>query len=180
MQAAEQELEPDLPPDPVDAIRHPAKKRFLLAYAKTGNVTLAAESAKLHRTTHYVWLGEDPAYAAAARLAQEEANERLEAEARRRAEEGVRRPVLYQGQQVQIKNPRTGEMEPLWEHAYSDTLMVTLLKANLPDKYAERSKVDQTTQASVSVSGGDGVPDWFRGRTDEVSASSAGHDPQAG
>jgi phage terminase large subunit-like protein len=35
------------------------------AFGQTGNVYQAAKNAGIHRTTHYVWLKEDPDYAEA-------------------------------------------------------------------------------------------------------------------
>lgn len=62
----------------------------------------------------------------------------FEAEAHRRAFQGVKRPVLHNGQQVVIKNPETGEDEPLYEWSFSDTMMIFMLKAMFPEKYRER------------------------------------------
>jgi hypothetical protein len=73
-----------------------------------GNVTAAAELAGLTRTNHYLWGAASPTYAEAFRAAQEEAVERLEEEARRRAMAG------------------------------SDLLLIFLLKALRPEKYRER------------------------------------------
>jgi hypothetical protein len=53
----------------------------------------------------------------------------LEDEAVRRAHEGLRKPVLYRGRVVRING------EIVYEHTYSDTLLIRLLKALAPDKY---------------------------------------------
>lgn len=76
-----------------DKIIHPKKRAFLAAYAECGTVTRAAEIAGIERNTHYVWLKDDPDYAKACEAAYEQAAERLEQEARRRAVEGVEKPV---------------------------------------------------------------------------------------
>src|SRR5262249_22159554 len=86
----------------------PNQRRFLAAYARVGNVTAAADLAGLCRTNHYLWSPASPAYAEAFRAAQEEAVERLEEEARRRAMAG------------------------------SDLLLIFLLKALRPEVYRER------------------------------------------
>lgn len=65
--------------------------RFLEAFARTGNVTIACSAAMITRTTHYTWLDGDPLYVKAFAEAQKVANDCLLAEARRRAVQGSRR-----------------------------------------------------------------------------------------
>ena len=107
-------------------IEHPKKRAFIAAYAETGTVTRAAEIAGIQRTTHYEWIKNDPLYAKACDAAYEQAGERLEQEARRRAVEGVKKPVFYQGKECGVVNE------------YSDTLLIFLLKGAKPEKYKER------------------------------------------
>jgi hypothetical protein len=103
-----------------------AKQRaFLAAYAQLGNITSAAARAKVGRRSHYEWLAA-PAYAAAFVEAHEAAGDRLEAEAHRRAVQGVKEPV-YQG------GERVGYIQK-----FSDTLLIFLLKGARPEKYRER------------------------------------------
>src|SRR5687768_9200889 len=71
----------------------PLKNAFLVAFALTGNITRAAASAKVDRTTHYKWLELEQApgfagpadYTMAFGHAKEIAVDELEGEARRRA-----------------------------------------------------------------------------------------------
>lgn len=105
---------------------HPKKRAFLAAYAISGNVTDAAERAGIERKTHYRWLSKDSAYAEAFKDAEEEAADRLEAEARRRATQGVDEPVFYKGYEC-------GTIT-----RYSDALLMFLLKGARPEKYKER------------------------------------------
>jgi hypothetical protein len=114
----------------------PKQKAFLGAFAETGSVTAAARAADIYRSTHYYWL-ENPEYAKAFDQAQEEATDRLEEEARRRAVQGVQR-LKFGGNGAPLKDPRTGEVYV--EHVYSDSLLVALLRANRPEKYADRHK----------------------------------------
>ena len=107
------------------------QKAFLAAYAKCGNITTAAELVPIARKTHYAWM-ENPEYAEAFGLATEEAAQRLEAEARRRAEEGVEEPVFYKGKKCGVVTK------------YSDTLLIFLLKGAMPDKYKERTSTELT------------------------------------
>lgn len=116
----------------IDQIRHRKKRAFLVAFCETGQINLSAKAAGCNRTVHYQWLHEDAAYRAAFEEATKVATGTLEDSAFRRARDGIRRPVLYKGQQVTIKG------EPLWEHEYSDTMAIFLLKGLDPEKYRER------------------------------------------
>lgn len=113
-------------------IRNPKKRAFLAAVARTGNVTVAAEIAHISRSAHYQWLEADPVYVEAFEDAMEQAAQRLEAEAKRRAVEGVEEPVFYQGKQCGVIR------------RYSDSLLMFLLKGALPDKYKERTSTELT------------------------------------
>lgn len=105
------------------------KDKVLAAYAQTGNVSAAAKLAEVSRRSHYEWLARDKRYAAAFEEAVDEAADRLETEARRRAVSGVADPVFYKGEKV-------GSIQK-----YSDTLLIFLLKGARPEKYAERHVV---------------------------------------
>lgn len=105
------------------------KAAMLVALAETGNVRLAAEAAGIHRATHYRWLDEDPKYALAVSDAMENAADLLEAEAKRRAVEGVAEPLVSAGKLVTTVQ------------RYSDTLLIFLLKGARPEKYRERVSV---------------------------------------
>lgn len=107
-------------------IVHPEKRAFIAAYAECGTITKAAEVAGIARQTHYDWLKADSEYVKACDAAYEQAGERLEQEARRRAVEGVKKPVFYQGKECGVVNE------------YSDTLLIFLLKGAKPEKYKER------------------------------------------
>lgn len=111
----------------LNEITHPKKRAFLAAYSECGTITRAAEIAGIERKTHYDWLKADAVYAKACDAAYEQAAERLEEEARRRAVEGVQKPVFYKGEKCGVVQE------------YSDTLLIFLLKGAKPDKYAERT-----------------------------------------
>jgi hypothetical protein len=113
-------------------IAHLKKRAFLAAFAERGNVRLACQAAKVGRSSHYVWLKADADYAARFQEAQAEAVDVLEAEAHRRAVQGVKRPV-YQG------GKRVGYVQE-----YSDVLLIFLLKAARPETY--RDNVHMTGQ----------------------------------
>jgi len=116
----------------------PLKQRaFLAAYAQTGNITRAAALAKVARSRHYEWM-DDPDYAAAFAAAGEEASDHLEAEARRRAVEGIEEPVVYQGElAMKIDSIGRRTAHPLTIRRYSDVLLIFLLKGMRPDKFRD-------------------------------------------
>lgn len=128
------------------------KAVFLAAYAEIGTITHAAMRAQVDRTTIYRWRDSDPVFAAALDEADLVAAERLEQEARRRAVEGVEKPVWHKGQMV-------GSVRE-----YSDTLLIFLLKGALPDKYRERVSSEISGQGGgplqVTVQLDDKLRDW--------------------
>lgn len=138
--------------------RHPKKAAFLAAYAELGNVTHAARTAEIDRSTHYEWLESDAEYRERFRVAHEEACDSLEHEARRRAVTGTLKPVFYKGK-------RCGSIRE-----YSDTLLIFLMKGALPDKYRERSSVDVSVPGAVEVKF---VDDW-NGQKNNLPAASEG------
>jgi hypothetical protein len=102
-------------------------------------VTAAAQSAGVARSTTYEARLHDDAFASAWADIAEANLERMEAEARRRAVEGVDRAVYYQGEEVGL------------ERQYSDTLLIFLLKAGRPEVYRENIKVQHAGGIRLSV-----------------------------
>ena len=76
------------------------KERFLEALAETGSVSTAVAIAGTSRTRVYDLRKTDPAFASAWQDAEEIAADRLEDEARRRAIEGVPKPLVSAGKVV--------------------------------------------------------------------------------
>jgi hypothetical protein len=113
------------PPKP----RRDWRPTFLAALAKTGNVSRACRAARVSRQSAYASRG-DPAFAAAWDDALEEAADLLEAEAWRRAKDGVLRPVFQAGKKV-------GTVRE-----FSDGLLTFLLKGLRPHKFRERSTAE--------------------------------------
>lgn len=111
----------------------PWVKPFLESLRLTGNVSEACRAADLGcRDTAYKLYRGDPEFARLWDEAVDEAMDRLEEEARRRAVDGTRRPVFYKGVQV-------GAVRE-----YSDLLLIFLLKGGRPEKYRERAAVEHT------------------------------------
>lgn len=116
---------------PFSQIHHPKKRAFLAAYAESGNKTRAAEDAGIDRSTPYTdqW-AEDEDFQRALAVAENMAADALEAEARRRAVEGVREPRFTAHGEV------AGHVRK-----YSDTLLIFLLKGARPRKFADFQKI---------------------------------------
>lgn len=115
------------------------RARFLERLRQTGNVTEAAGYVGLSRSRLYDLRARDPDLAREWRLALEDTTDRLEAEAIRRAMEGVEEPYFYQGKEC-------GTVRK-----YSDSLMKFLLQARLPGRYAEDGDGDESGSASPAV-----------------------------
>jgi hypothetical protein len=97
---------------------------FLRALASTGNVSAAVTVANIARQTAYERRSTDQTFAQGWAEAMEEATDVLEAEARRRAVEGVQEPLIVGGKLVE----RDGKVVMLTR--YSDQLLIVLLRAH--------------------------------------------------
>lgn len=102
---------------------------FLEKLTQTANVTASAQASGFDRRTAYDMRSVDPDFAAAWDDALEQSIDTLEAEARRRAMDGVQEPVVSMGRIVEVIDD-AGNKAPLYVRKYSDTLMITLLKAH--------------------------------------------------
>lgn len=110
----------------VDSIK---KRAFLAAFSECGNITKAAEMAGCSRCTHHKWLSESHEYPELFEQAKESASDKLEQEARRRAVEGTKEAIYYQGEIVGHKM------------IYSDNLLMFLLKGERPEKFKDRTEL---------------------------------------
>lgn len=108
------------------------KEAFLSEYRKTGNLSHSARKARVTRAWVYELRDSDQSFNDAIVEAKHIANAVLEQEALRRATAGTIRPVFYKG----IKIAAIRE--------FSDTLLIVLLKANMPDKYRENARIEHT------------------------------------
>lgn len=115
-----------------------AREKFLEVLAQSCNVSAACRAAGVGRTTVYQWRDAEPEFAAAWKAAEEEAADRLEAEAWRRGVEGVDRPIVYQG-----------EITDTFKE-YSDRMLEILLKGHRPDKYVDRIKAEHSGSVPVT------------------------------
>lgn len=120
--------------------RTPEKeKNFLLALSLCGNVSQACRESNVPRATAYEWKEEDAEFAAAWDRARIIGAEALEDEARRRAHDGVDRPIYQGGKMV-------GTVRD-----YSDTLLIFLLKGAMPERYRENSRIEHLGSMGVSL-----------------------------
>jgi hypothetical protein len=118
-------------------------RRFLEALAETGNVTAAA-AAGISRGGAYDHRQIDEAFAAAWAEAEQVAADKLEAEAWRRAVDGVSEPVISMGKLVRDEND-----QPVTIRRYSDNLLALLLRAHRPEKFRERAPHEHTGTFSL-------------------------------
>lgn len=123
------------------------KLLFLDTLRKTVNVTLAAQSVGITSGTAYRHKKDDIIFAERWDEALQEGIDLLEHKAHERAFQGVEEPVFWRGEIVGYVNK------------YSDALTALLLKAHRPDKYRERSQVDQNISGGMQFTVVSGVPD---------------------
>jgi hypothetical protein len=100
-----------------------AREQFLAVLRTTCNVSEACRACGFSRSCAYEHRNADPEFARAWDEAEQEAADRLEREAWRRAVEGVDKPITYQGEVVG------------YTKEYSDRMLELLLKAHRPEKF---------------------------------------------
>jgi hypothetical protein len=132
------------------------KHVFLDTLRATCNITLAAQAAGVSSSTCYHHKKIDPLFSERWDEALNEGVDLLEAAAHKRAFEGVDDPVFFKGEEV-------GSVRK-----YSDALTMFLLKAHRPDKYRERSQIDQNMTGAMQLQVVTGVPEASSGVEDLV------------
>jgi hypothetical protein len=118
------------------------RERFIATLADTRNVTVAAQEAGIARRAAFALRTRDADFAADWQDAEEAASDLLEHEARQRAMNGLEEPVYYHGKKV-------GEVR-----RYSETLLLMFLRAERPEKFAEKGAATGTAKATGQVAGG--------------------------
>lgn len=121
------------------------KAAFLVAFKEVGNITHAAKLAGVSRRSHFQWLKNDPQYCIDYGEAQQEALENLEAEAYRRAVQGVVEPVYGSGG-TGVGTVQVGQIRK-----YSDVLLIFMLKGANPEKY--RDRIDTKISGAIGAAG---------------------------
>src|SRR5206468_4475269 len=79
-------------------IRNPKKRKFLAAFSQSGQIVKAAKRARIHWSSHYVWLSTDPTYLLAFGKARDVVADKLEGEVLDSAFRGDQRVVTYEGE----------------------------------------------------------------------------------
>lgn len=116
------------------------KHIFLRVMAETANLKLACQSAGYRNMAAINRaLRDDIAFYDAFQEASQSAGDMIEAEAVRRAVQGVKKAVYFKGEIID------------YEFVYSDSLLALLLKAAKADKYADRSKSETNVNVRVGV-----------------------------
>lgn len=115
----------------------PKKEAFLAAYAEVGTITKACEIAGCSRSSHLRWLKDEPDYPERFKEAEQHACDRMTEEARRRAIDGLDKPVFQGGKKVGVIRE------------YSDTLLIFLMKGAMPDKYKDRGQYEHSNHVDV-------------------------------
>ncbi len=118
---------------------------FLDTLAKCGNISMSAKAADLSRPGLYARRERDEQFAREWDEAMDKAIDTLEAEAWRRARDGV--PEFITTGKGLVMDEYGN---PVTQNRYSDTLLITLLKAHRPECYRERSSVDMNVTGNLA------------------------------
>lgn len=143
------------------------QKKFLKAYADCGVVKYACKLAGIHRSTYYEWRDRDEHFKVCLADAMNDATDTLELAAYQQAVLGMEEPAISAGQVVYdyelILDDKGKPMvddkgKPLMKRGnivmirkYSPQLLITLLKANMPEKYRDKASVD--INGSIDITG---------------------------
>ena len=119
--------------------------RFITHLRASANVTASARAIGASRRTLYNWRDRDEQFAAEWADALEEATDALEAEARRRAVEGVEEYVTCKDGLV-----RDEKGNPVMQRRYSDGLLIRQLQAYRPERYRDRATVDVNNTGNLA------------------------------
>lgn len=134
--------------------RRPWEKAFLSALAETGIWQKAVDAAGIARDTPRKLAIDHPDFAAEVAEANEKACDLLEAEARRRAYEGLLRKK-FSSKGEPLIDPETGEQYV--EREYSDRLIELILRAKKPNEYRDHSTIETVGKVKVEIDRG---PAW--------------------
>jgi hypothetical protein len=129
----------DALPNLFPEIRERKKRAFLMLYTNYGTLNRTAVEAHVDLRYHWLWMREDPVYAAAFAEAQKIGADLAEDTAYRIAIHGYERGVWYQGKRVGS------------ETMYLPTMTLGVLNAAKPDKYKYRQEVEHTISPSLAA-----------------------------
>lgn len=135
---------------------------FFTSLANKGTRAQACRDANITATNVEKHLKEDPDFAYIYRLCEEHGLDKLEAEAMRRATEGVIEQQFYQGKAIWQTDPETGELLkdergkpiPAGNRKYSDAILMWLLKVKRYEKGGRKVQVTGDGGGPVKVEHG--------------------------
>jgi hypothetical protein len=116
------------------------RKKFLEVLAETDNISFSAKAISYTPEHVRVLIKENPEFAAQVEEAQEQAIDKLLLEARRRAHDGTKKPVFWQGWQ-------TGYILE-----YSDSLLMFLIKGKR-EEFRDKVKFSGDKENPIEVKG---------------------------
>lgn len=138
----------------------PTQKKFLKAYGECGVIKYACKSAGIHRSTFYAWHAHDQDFQICLPHATDDANDTLEYAAFQQSVLGTEEPAISGGQVVYDYTPMLDDQgrpmfddrgKPLMKRGkmvtvrkYSPQLLITLLKAKMPEKYKDKQQLEHT------------------------------------
>lgn len=164
----------------MSGVRHNrrTRARLLAEFAVCGRIDLACSAVGVSRDTHYEWLKKDPEYSKSFDDARDQAVDMLEAEAWRRAREGVPEPIVHAGRRVveTIDVPELdGDGKPTGKTVkvdrslvvvrYSDQLLMFLLKGRKREVYGD--KIEASGKDGGPLFPLDAVREWMQGEPDD-------------
>ena len=133
-------------------MRDEAKITFLEVLSRTGRVMEAVYASGVSYKTIWELRQKDPVMEQAVEIARKRYGETIDKEIHRRGM-GWRAPILYQGQQVMIRedpNDPESKMIPLFEHKASDMLLLRHAQRHIPE-YRDHMQVDHSHRHGVLV-----------------------------
>lgn len=152
------------------------RARVLEHFRDSGRIDIACAAAGVNRSSHYEWLKADPVYRVGFEEAERQAADRLEAEAWRRALEGVAEPVFHagkrvvepvldeQGRPVVYPDGRPVERAAVVRR-YSDNVLMFLLKGRKRAVYGD--KVEATGKDGTALFSVDAVRAYMQSVPDD-------------
>jgi hypothetical protein len=114
-----------------------SKSDFVSYLREEFTIAGACRRLGITRKSYLMWREKDPEFARDITLAQEDIIDDLEAEAKRRAYDGVSRDIYFQDRVIGQRSE------------YSNVLLMFLLKGLRPEKYRERQDINQQINGEI-------------------------------